>query len=115
MLKVLGKQSLEAVMLGEGPHVGVEPGQLIGRSSSQRQPNDLLAWIQDVELEQQLFDLACGVRPVEQRTVIAERSGYGGDELDDRLMGECDIAACDPVTKQVVRDALLIRKRGSNR
>src|SRR5438067_12392198 len=66
VLEVLGKEFVEAEDFRVGPHVGVEPGQLIVSRAAQCRAEYGFVWINDRELGEQPLDLLPSITFIKQ-------------------------------------------------
>jgi len=94
--EVLGHKLPESVVLGVRPEVRVEPGEPVGRRASDRDAHNRVVRLEDRKLAQQFFGLPQGILPREQWRTVDHRPCAGGDELDQRLMGDTQRSVLDP-------------------
>jgi hypothetical protein len=110
VLKVLRHELVEAEALGVRPHVRVEPGELISGGPTDRNPEQLLVGIENVELAEELLRLAPRLGGAQQPFAPVEPAGDRRYELDDGLVREVGRAVGDPGAEALRRDALLVGK-----
>ncbi len=67
MLEILGKEFCEPVVFCVRPDMGVEPGELVGGGTPQRQPQDCLGGVEHPELTQELLRFPAGLIQGEER------------------------------------------------
>ena len=81
MLKILGQDFRQAVVVRVGLEVRVEPVQLVRCTSTNRVTQDGLVWIQNRELFQEFFRFSQSVNLLED-DVATNGARYGGNEFN---------------------------------
>lgn len=92
MLEIFGKNLADSVALGVGPEVGIEPSHAIGRHAAKRGPEDMLVRKEQWKLDHVFLDLTGGGFMSHQGRRASALSGCHTYKLEERLMGDAQVA-----------------------
>lgn len=102
-------------MLGMGPHMRVEPRQLISGGAANGRAEDGIVRIEDIECTKKFIDLARCLPMSEQSAAARNWMHDGSDELHQRLMRNPKRVSSDTSAKQLGCNPLLSRVTDVNR
>jgi len=87
-------------VLRVGPHVRVEPVQLIGGLSAKRESEELFIRIEDGELVQKLLGFTSRVIKKKERFVAPGSARHRCHELENRLVSDSNAVPFDTLTQE---------------